>query len=143
MGPPRPKRYVVMGSRKRAEKKKRKTARDNSRTTIYEKSSEVFHHARVHGGCPFYFGNRTGDQQKQARVIAHVREGENCYQYLARSRARLRAMEAAGNRHWLRWQPAHHERERSNSDRLSARSLHRNWHLGHHRSRARFCVAVD
>src|SRR5437899_12532438 len=61
MGPPRPKRYVEMGSRKKAEKKKRKPGKDNSRTAIYEKSSEVFHHARVHGGCPFYFGNRTGD----------------------------------------------------------------------------------
>src|SRR2546429_200054 len=123
MGPPRPKRYVEMCSRKKAEKKKRKPGKDDSRTTIYEKSSEVFHHARVHGGCPFYFGNRTGDQQKQAGVIAHVRKGENCYQYLARSRARLRAMEAAGNRHWLRREPAHHERERSNSDRLSTRSV--------------------
>src|SRR5438094_274757 len=37
MGPPRPKRYVVMGPRERAEKKKRKTGRDNSKTTIYEK----------------------------------------------------------------------------------------------------------
>jgi hypothetical protein len=88
-------------------------------------------------------GNRTGDQQEQGRAIAHVPKGENGYQSLAWSRARLRAMEAAGNRHWLRREPAHYERERSNSDRLPARPLRRNWHIGHHRSRGRLCVAVD
>jgi len=106
-------RSAVSAWRGQSGENREKIIREIREPQFYEES--LFHDARVHGGGPFLLRQPHRRPTKAARAIAQSAM-EKRYQSLARSRARLRAMEAAGNLHWLRREPAHHDVSVSNSD---------------------------
>src|SRR5437870_4110863 len=88
----------------------------------HEKSVDRFRAVRLH---PSYFSNCPGSRTTR-------RGAENSHESLAWDRARVRAMEAAGNHGWLRGQPANHEREHAHPDGLPPGLVHGDGHGGHH-----------
>ena len=79
----------------------------------------------------------------RAQEVGRPNAAENNHQSLAWRSARVRAMEAAGNHRWLHGQPANHEREHPNPDRLPPGPVHGDRHGGHHCSGWRLRLAVD